>query len=546
MTISLAPGAVSFIAKNGQYVGSSTKDKSLEAVSKTAGYQEVFLLSTVGSKFGLQAGSGKYLTAEGGGGKKLFANCPHLAAWENFEITPQPDNRVVFRVNNGKCWSAIDGGGRELLADREADTSPASRECFRLVRWISLSAANGKLVRLDETGQGRLVADADSLNESAVFQLIYFGGDKVAIRARSGKYLCADFGGGSKVVVNRDNADGWETFDLVKQPNGQFVIRASNGWLLDLRAGEVTADGEPNRPGKPFNITMLGGEVWPLLPNALTVQDLYNLNDAVVKKEVVRIFANQLKASPSVSKLFFGSEPADTINWPYAEFTDNVACALVASAVSRSASWGFNKTVDQTKADAYWQTQLASADAVKAGQWLYELFFPEHCHNEKQTFQQYLDDDPAKWATKFAAHLTSNNYINVEMLKLFAGKANWLQSLNLSLYKLHRLNPLSVPPVVEIWKNAFPDKGIAANWETYNYFPIVNFQGDQFVAQANQAINVKISKSRRIPGKPPLMPDMTSTDIYYGKAVEDFLKGKPARFGITTGRGPDNHQHSYD
>src|SRR5437762_1868622 len=134
MTLTLAPGAVSFITPRGQYVGASLTNNSLEAVRSRAGYREVFLLLPTGDKCALQVGNGKYVMAQDGGGKGLLTNSPHVTGWESFGILPQAGDRLAFRVSNGQYIGAMDGGGNELVADRwVVNTTPESWECFRLV-----------------------------------------------------------------------------------------------------------------------------------------------------------------------------------------------------------------------------------------------------------------------------------------------------------------------------------------------------------------------------------------------------------------------------
>jgi hypothetical protein len=544
MAITFTPGAVSFIAPHGQYVSASASHNILEARKSTVGEREIFLLSTAGDKFALQASNRKYVkTAD----TRLWAESSQIGDAEKFALLSQPGDRFSLQASTGKYICAWDGGGNHLVADRTGvDTTLQSWECFRLVRWVRLQATNNKYLQFDQNDLGRVLTNGDSLNPSSVFQLIHLDGGKIALKASNGKFLCADYGGGSRLVVNRDIADIWESFEPIKQSNGRTAFRTSNGFFLNGKDEGVTADGTANGANTTFNLVMLGSEVWPLQPDSMNLENLYSLDDTEVKKNVLQVFLSQMKASASVHGLFFASTPNGLLNWDYKDFTDNVACALASSAISRSAFHGFNRTIDQSKADTSWQTQLASENAVKASQVLYESAFADNCKNLHHTFREYLDSDAKEWAAKFAAHLTSRSYLNVEMLKLFAGKTDWLQKLNLSLYKLSRLDKSIVPSVVNAWKQAYPDKGIVENWNTYNFLPSINFQGDQFIAEVNQAINVKITESDTwIQGQGRNPIPRHSVVYSYGKAVQEFLRGKPHQLGLTTNQQPNNMEYFY-
>jgi hypothetical protein len=109
-----------------------------------------------GEKIALKAPNGKYVRAEGGGGKELVANRGSIGDWETFEIVFVAENKVALKVHNGQ-YIGVDhkevsvwGGGHwewyPLVANRAA-IGPS--ETFTLERTngkVALKANNGKYV----------------------------------------------------------------------------------------------------------------------------------------------------------------------------------------------------------------------------------------------------------------------------------------------------------------------------------------------------------------------------------------------------------------
>jgi len=129
-------------------------------------------LPTTLEKIGLQANNGNFVVAEGGGGRQLLANRPHLREWETFGQIRLTGNRVALLASNGDFVAAEGGGGRELIANRP---------------WI---------------------------REWETFRLEELGDNLVALRANNGQYVAAEDGGGRELVANRPRRGPWETFRL--------------------------------------------------------------------------------------------------------------------------------------------------------------------------------------------------------------------------------------------------------------------------------------------------------------------------------------------
>jgi hypothetical protein len=60
-----------------------------------------------------------------------------------------------------------------------------------------------------------LTASRNWIRSWETFDLIELGGDRVALRANNGRFLCAERGGGHTIVANRWWIRSWETFERV-------------------------------------------------------------------------------------------------------------------------------------------------------------------------------------------------------------------------------------------------------------------------------------------------------------------------------------------
>ena len=272
------------------------------------------------------------------------------------------------------------------------------------------------------------------------------------------------------------------------------------------------------------------------MPAPLSAADLYAADDSDVKKSVVSSFTAQLTNAPSVNGDIFNGSRTPVIDPVNAQLVDDVATALVSSAISRSSQFGFGATVDQARSDAYWSARLKTSDATTAGQALYASLFPDHCRSSDHVFSEYLAETGSGWGEQLAQHVTTDDFINVDMNRLIAGEPEWVALLNLVFYKIQRLDPSQVAVVLQVWRSAFPDEGITVSWQEQNYVPPVNWQPDVFLGQVSQAIAVKTWLGG--PGDIGAGGDM----YMYGVSVGHFVQSPsgPARLGLTTGRQPQN------
>jgi hypothetical protein len=283
-------------------------------------------------------------------------------------------------------------------------------------------------------------------------------------------------------------------------------------------------------------------------PMPLSLENLYSMSDVPVKEQIASLFGSQIRQASSVRGTFFPSAQAAPVGAPDPAWVDNIAIALVCSSIGQSALYDFHLTVNQVAAVNYWQREFAenSASAVKASQVLYDWAFPRYAEGSAQTtdryggppFQAYLDDNPKRWATELSSHLASPAFINTEVLKLMAAEPDWSRKLNLTLYKLHRLDPSSVDDILNVWSRAIPDKPIQKEWHTYNHLHVNLFRSDQFISEVNTAI----TKRTQTGTEPKMIQAGGGTTIIdiplwtNGVAVVNFLNSNAKNLGFTTPR----------
>ncbi len=169
------------------------------------------------AKIALRVYNGEYVCAEGGGGREVVANRNAIGGWETFELIDLGNSEVALRVHNGQYVCAEGGGGREVVANRNAI---ASWETFELIilqpsKSVALQAHNGQYVCAEGGGGREVVANRNAIASWETFELINLQPGKVALRAHNGQYVCAEGGGGREVVANRNAIGSWETFKLV-------------------------------------------------------------------------------------------------------------------------------------------------------------------------------------------------------------------------------------------------------------------------------------------------------------------------------------------
>jgi hypothetical protein len=153
----------------------------------------------------------------------------------------------------------------------------------------------------------------------------------------------------------------------------------------------------------------------------MNLDDLHGLSDEDVKTKVKEVFLLMIKKSPSISD-FFSNIPASPIDPINKNFVDDVACSLFCSAISRISLYGFYKTIDQQKADKYWQAKLKSEQANEEINAIYDWAFPDYCKSDRHKFREYLNENPKEWATNYAERIKNPIFMNIEIRMCLAAQ----------------------------------------------------------------------------------------------------------------------------
>ncbi|GEM_PF-2303666 len=115
-------------------------------------------------------------------------------------------------IANGKTATA---GGKFQLVDQ--NNSPLTGGDP-----VTLRAGNGKYIGINEHDPYQVIVKGKSFNSWEAFTILHAdgsdgeitNGQKVALRACNGMFVCAEGGGGRELVANRSVIGPWETFTL--------------------------------------------------------------------------------------------------------------------------------------------------------------------------------------------------------------------------------------------------------------------------------------------------------------------------------------------
>ena len=225
-------------------------------------------------KLSFRSVHGKYICAEGGGGRELVANRALPDEWETFNVANvtaggrlQHGDRIALQARNGRWVYAAGGGGGQLLAKGTAigDWEPLILHNLdapggRIVNGtrVALQAANGQFVYAQPGG--KVVAAGPAIGDWEPFSVEMF--TYSWWKSVHGRMLCAEGGGGRELVANRESADEWETFRLhyldgwplqnqhrcaLRVHGWQYVYAAGGGGAQLLAKGAAVGAWEPLR-----------------------------------------------------------------------------------------------------------------------------------------------------------------------------------------------------------------------------------------------------------------------------------------------------------
>ena len=112
-----------------------------------------------------------------------------------------------------QVMNLYDGPQRELGNGDRAGAQILYNEPMNTNK-IALQTNNGQYVCAENGGGSNLVANRDWVLAWETFRRIDLGNNAVALQAANGQYVCAENGGGSNLVANRDWILAWETFGI--------------------------------------------------------------------------------------------------------------------------------------------------------------------------------------------------------------------------------------------------------------------------------------------------------------------------------------------
>ncbi len=112
-----------------------------------------------------------------------------------------------------QVMNLYDGPQRELGNGDRAGAQILYNEPMNTNK-LALQANNGQYVCAENGGGSNLVANRDWVLAWETFRRIDLGNNEVALQAANGQYVCAENGGGSNLVANRDWILAWETFGI--------------------------------------------------------------------------------------------------------------------------------------------------------------------------------------------------------------------------------------------------------------------------------------------------------------------------------------------
>lgn len=126
-------------------------------------------------------------------------------------------------------------------AQRYFDKMKPVIDKFEINRKIVIKSFNGNKIRLSNQ---KLIASNLEASDLSVFELVKVAGNKIALKAQNGLYVCAEQGGGTDVNVNRAKAKEWESFEIVSAGAGYFAFKTINNFYLSVQVdGVINAQG---------------------------------------------------------------------------------------------------------------------------------------------------------------------------------------------------------------------------------------------------------------------------------------------------------------
>ncbi|MEL6534940.1 MAG: hypothetical protein AAFQ98_05980 [Bacteroidota bacterium] len=97
---------------------------------------------------------------------------------------------------------------------------------------IALKAVNGQYVCAEGAGAKSLIANRTKLGSWEQFTVDYLGDNRFALKAVNGKYVCAENAGKGALIANRTQVGTWETFEWIESGTKVSIRARANNQLV--------------------------------------------------------------------------------------------------------------------------------------------------------------------------------------------------------------------------------------------------------------------------------------------------------------------------
>ncbi|KAF7359182.1 Glycoside hydrolase family 81 protein [Mycena sanguinolenta] len=238
-------GNFSLLAPNGQYVTSTAASPSLVASGSTGTTFSFAFMPGGGSIY--STANDLYVTADPNGALPLSAARTVPQAYENFKVRQQSDGTYVISADVNAEYITLDSTG--ALVNNGASLADAAR--FTLanatvilpnpVGTFTIQAPNGQFVTSTTTSPN-LVANGVT---GTPFTLAALSGGGSIFNTMNSQFVTADPNGAVPLTAARAVAQAWETFMIIEQADGTYVISAdvNSDYITLDSAGELINNG---------------------------------------------------------------------------------------------------------------------------------------------------------------------------------------------------------------------------------------------------------------------------------------------------------------
>lgn len=172
-----------------------------------------------------------------------------IQMWERVELAtrkvnnPTPSRLVALRAASGH-YLYPEGSEKERLLALANEITPS--EIFEMIELgnnkVAFRASNGKLIQAINGGGGALRVAQAAIGAWETFERIDLGHGVIALKASNGQYLCAESGGGQEVVANRSQIGDWEKFVVISNPLEKESVQPIPSGVMAIDQADLFSD----------------------------------------------------------------------------------------------------------------------------------------------------------------------------------------------------------------------------------------------------------------------------------------------------------------